>query len=112
MGKLKGNTILETIVALVIILTVFGIATTIFARVVAGSVPMKKMAAEQVLKIYAETTRQQHDFVDSDEKIDSFIVRRRVTEMKDYGNLWRIHYTIYDQDNSLLADWQQYTLPE
>ena len=33
-------------------------------------------------------------------------------EMKEYGNLWRIHYAIYDQYNSLLADWQQYMLPE
>jgi hypothetical protein len=109
---MKASTILETIVALVIILAVFGIATTIFIRVGAVAISMRKLSAEQVLRHYAETTWREHLFFDSDERINGYEASRRVTEVQDETGLWRIHFYIYDHDHMLLTDWQQYVLAE
>lgn len=111
-ARLKAESLFETIVALVIILTLFGIATTLFVRVESSTVSMKKMSAEQVLRAYAETTRREHQFFDSQEMIDSFTVKRQVVAMDQYSNLWRVHYYIFGRANELLAQWQQYMIPE
>jgi hypothetical protein len=110
MGKLRANSILETIVALVIILTLFGIATSFFARVGARAVSVNKLAAEQVLQAYAENTSRNEEFFNSEEQVDSFAVRRRVFPVERYPNLLLVHFYVYDRRDSLLTDWQQYAL--
>ncbi|HEY4208134.1 MAG TPA: hypothetical protein VGM31_15020 [Puia sp.] len=116
MGKLtiirvKANSILETTVAMVIILTVFGIATFVFVRVSATAANTGRLQAHQVLMEYAARTEKDQEFFDDRQMIDSFEVRRYV-QGQPTGALWKIHYYIYDRNHLLLSDWQQYSLPE
>jgi len=109
-GRLQAATILETMVALSILLVIFGIAVTLFIRVGAESMSLKKLEAAPLLKDFSEDTRRQGEFVDGERRIDGFTLKRRVTEMNDIPGLWRIHYYIYDRDDHLLQDWQQFVL--
>jgi type II secretory pathway pseudopilin PulG len=106
-GKAKASTILETIVAMVIITTIFGIAIFVFVRSGLTATSQKKMKAEQVLKLYATKTRLQGEFFDTDEQIDSFEVKRQVVSLNEFSKLWRIHFFVYDPGHVLLAQWQQ-----
>jgi hypothetical protein len=106
-GKAKASTILETVVAMVIITTIFGIAVFVFVRSGLMATSGKKMKAEQVLKLYATKTRMQGEFFDADEQIDSFEVKRQVVSVNEFAKLWRIHFLVYDQAHVLLAQWQQ-----
>ncbi|HXB10135.1 MAG TPA: hypothetical protein VNW04_23590 [Puia sp.] len=107
---LKAATILETMVALVILVVIFGIAITLFIRVGAGPVSLKRVQAEQLLNDFSNTTRRQGEFVDADRRVNGYTLRRRVTAMDDHHTLWRIHYYIYDRDGQLLLEWQQLVL--
>lgn len=108
--RLQAATILETMVALSILLVIFGIAITVFIRVGSGSLSLKKLEAAQVLKDYSEDTRLQGAFVDGDRRVDGFTLKRQVTGIQDIPKFCRIHYYIYDRDGHLLLDWQQLVL--
>jgi type II secretory pathway pseudopilin PulG len=110
--KIRSTTILETIVALVIILAVFGTATTLFVRISATSTSVKKLAAQQVLKAYAENTERRHLCFDEDLMVGRFEVKRQVSASRNFVNLWQIHYYIFDQNSVLLSQWQQYVIAE
>ncbi|HTC00444.1 MAG TPA: hypothetical protein VK705_07160 [Ferruginibacter sp.] len=105
--RLRGNTILETIVALVIIITIFGTATTLFVKVAASSTSMQKLTAENILKTYAIKTEEQKLFFTDEEEINGYRVKREVTAMDNLKNMTMIHFYIFDQNNKLLSDWQQ-----
>ena len=110
--KIKAATLFETIVALVIVSMIFGIATTIFVRVSAGSVSIKKLRAAGILKDYSEKVRRNRLFFDDDEKADSFEIKRIVTAEDNFTKLWRIHYYIFDNKKTLLSEWQQYVFSD
>ncbi len=110
--RIGGATLLETIVAMVIIFLVFGIATTIMVRVSATSVSMRKVRAEGVLKSYAFHIRQQRLFFDGDEVVDSFRIKRTAASAATGNRLWRMHYAIYDRDSIVLYQWDQDVLAE
>ena len=109
MGKIKAcrviaSTILETVVALVIIMTIVGIATTIFVRTSATLPTMQRLKAENVMKSYAERSQREREFFDDYEVIDSFAVKREVASAPRINNLWQMHFYVYNKDSVLLCD--------
>lgn len=104
--SIRSNTILETVVALVIILAVFGAATRIIVSVTSASMSVKRLTAEQLLKAYAENTERQKQFYDADTLAGRFRIKRTIVTGGSYPNLCQIHYAIYDTRDSLLAQWQ------
>lgn len=99
-----ASTILETVVALVIIVTIVGIATSIFVRTSATLPSMRRLEAENVLESYAERSRSEQQLFDDYEIIDSFVVKREVTPTNKSNNLWQMHFYIYGKDSVLLYD--------
>jgi len=116
MGKmtafLKSSTLLETIVALVVIVTIFGIATVLFVRITATSMSTTRLAAQQLLSSYAANTEQQRQFYNDDKIIGHFEIKRTVEASRNIANLWQIHYYIYDRRDSLLSDWQSFAVAQ
>lgn len=110
--RAKASTLLEVLVAMVIISTIVGIAMFVFINTGRGGSLQRKIAAEQILKAYATKTKANGQFFDADEHIDSFEVRRQVFHLNDFSKLWRVHFYIYDTRHILLSDWQQYILDE
>jgi hypothetical protein len=106
MAKLKSSTILETIVALVIILAFFGIATTVFVRVTATSMSTTKLRAEQLLKVYAEKTARERLFFDEEVIQEDLRLQRIALPAMGSPNLWEMRYSIYDSRDSLLSHWK------
>jgi hypothetical protein len=105
--RLPASSILETVIALVIIMTIFGIATVLFVRVTASSGSVKMLIADQLLKEYAERTERRQQFFDSEDRIDGYELRRKVVRSDAWPRLCTIHYYIYDRNTQLLQEWQQ-----
>ena len=108
--KVKAVTIPETIVSLVIILAIFGIATTLFVHVTRTSISLKNVNAYRTLEAYAAMTSWQHEPADDSTQINGFRIQRQVSRADASGALWRIHFYIYDNTGLLITDWQEYVL--
>jgi hypothetical protein len=106
-SKLKAFTLLETMVALVIIFTVFGITTAVITQTALHGISIRKLRAESLLNEYAGRTIRQKEFFNAEERRDDFLLRREMTLYPGYDSLLCIHYYIYNPDRQLLHDWQQ-----
>jgi hypothetical protein len=104
--KLPAFSLPETIVALVIILSIFGMATMILAGTAKSQVSVRELTTRNLLQRYADKTLQQRDFSNNTETVEEYMLRREVGAYPEYDSLVRIHYYIYDRNHQLLADWQ------
>jgi type II secretory pathway pseudopilin PulG len=104
--RLAAFSLPETIVALVIILTVVGIATVIITGTGRNRLTIQELRATEVLRGYADSTRALKLWTSDSAVAGEFIVRRQVSPWQGYDSLLRIHYYIYDVNRKLLADWQ------
>ena len=111
MGKLKANklnafSLPETIVALVIILSVFATATMIVVGTGRTRLTIQQLGAANLLQLYSDRSRELKEFTTDSETVDGFHLHRDVGMYPGYDSLLRVHYSIYDGNNQLLSDWQ------
>lgn len=109
MGKLKrvaAFSLPETIVALVIILGIFGIATVVLTGTGRSYLTVQKLAAADMLRQYEERTHRLGEFTSDSTVVGEFVLRRQVQTYPGYDSLLSIHYYIYDANRKILADWQ------
>ena len=106
--KLKASTLIEVLVAMVIIMIVFAIATRIFLNVMDSGVSFKKIQAQQELMILAKQT-QINGFIEQQTfQKDSinYVFKSDTTALMDYRQLTIQAY----QQNRLLAKTRCYYL--
>ena len=111
MGKLKDRRLAafslpETIVSLVIILGIFGIATVILTATGRTQLTVQQLNAGNLLREYADSTVALRQWTNDSMAGGEFVFRREVTAYPDYDSVVRIHYFIYDVNRKLLSDWQ------
>jgi len=103
--RLSAATIVETIVALVIILVLFGITTTLVVQITTSSFSVKKIKAGQLIQQYAVQTGKEKAFFDEEWVRDEFSVQRAVVEYGKRPNLVAVTFSVYN--NKQLVSRQQ-----
>jgi len=69
--KVSGNTIIEVLVAMVIIMVVFAIAIRVFANVMGSGLSLVKVRAQQQLDLLAKQVQEQGYLEQNEARIDS-----------------------------------------
>jgi type II secretory pathway pseudopilin PulG len=100
--RLPAATLVETIVAMVIILVVFGIVTTVFVQATLTTASLKKLKAVQLANIYMEQTSEEKTFFDEETTKEDYKIVRQVTAYQGHTNLWKVSIVIYDNNDQLL----------
>ncbi len=106
-GKVNASTILEVVIAMVIIIMVFGIAMMIYTNVLRLSLSAKKIKAQAILQEIVLKSEQTKDFSTQSITIDDFRVEQ---EIKPYLNdtlLNEIHVTAYDGNQQKITELQK-----
>lgn len=109
--KIKASTILETVVALVIILAIFSIATSIFINTAKVSVSIQKIKAREFLKVYAQKTKDEKLFYDEEQKEEDLIVKRELISNYKETSLITFRFSVYDINEVELASWNEQVNP-
>lgn len=105
-NRYKAFSLPETIVALVFILSVFMTATMILTGTGRTALTPQKLKAGNLLRQFAQKTREERLFVTDSVQIEGFRLYRVVSPYPGYDSLLTIHYYIADQNNKRLADWR------
>src|ERR1700761_6241801 len=105
-NRLNGKTIVEAVVAMVIIVTVFTIAATLFAQTGRKFTVNKKAKAAGVLMAYSLQTKRLREAFAGTEILNGFVVKREVEDsLSSY--VARFHFSVYDADGALLDEWRE-----
>lgn len=102
--RLPGATIIETIVALVIILIVFGIATTVFVQVSLNSFSVRKQKAVALINEYAVTTGEQHSFFNEEVSKDGLLLKKEVVSYPGNDHIAAITFQVLDSNDQVLGN--------
>jgi type II secretory pathway pseudopilin PulG len=101
--SVKGSTILEVIISMIIIIVVFGIAMMIFTNVNRLSLSVKKLKAQAILQQALLQAEQANDHTDQTITVDDLIVKQEITPFENESGLSIITLTAFDPNHEQIA---------
>ncbi|MDN3580780.1 hypothetical protein [Mucilaginibacter flavus] len=102
-GMLKGATIMEVVVAMVIIVVVFGMAMMIFANVTNQGLSDKKIRAQATLQGILLQAEQSRQLPEEAFNQDGFRIIPTTTEVENEPGLTELHLTAFDDNQQEIA---------
>lgn len=103
-AKVKASTILEVIIAMVVILVVFGIAMMIYANVTQSSLSVKKIKAEAILKEYLQNAEKADENTTQTFTADDLRIEQQVKSYDNEKKLIEIDLAAYDANQQQVAE--------
>jgi len=106
-SRVKGSTIMEVVISMVIIVVVFGIAMMIYTNVLRLSLSAKKIRAQALL--HETLFQSEHAAENSTQTFmkDDFRIEQEVKPYNNSTDLTEIHLTAYDQNQQKVAELQK-----
>ena len=102
--KVKASTIVEVLIAMVIIVVVFGIAMMIYANVTQSSLSVKKIKAEAVLNEYLQNAEKSTGNTTQSFTIDSLRIEQTIKSYNAEKSLVEIDLVAYDPNQKRVAE--------
>ena len=99
----RGSTILEVIISMIIIIVVFGIAMMIFTNVNRLSLSAKKLKAQAILQHTLLQAEQAKDHTDQTITVDDMTIKQEITPFENEPGLSVITLTAFDPDHEQVA---------
>jgi|GEM_PF-1289203 hypothetical protein len=93
--KITASSLLETMIAMVIIMLVFGISTMIFVNVTSGNFSLQKRKADLLIKQALIQTKEQKAYVDETLDYDLIKIDRHVTNYPDTKDILMVSFVAY-----------------
>lgn len=103
-GKVKSATLIEVIVAMIIIMTIFALSMMIYVRVLNSSISERQVRIGLILKKVAENTASSKRFFDETFDEDGFNIRKNITKYDNRENLIHLHLEITDGGKTFRRD--------
>lgn len=100
-NKVNASTLLEVIVAMVIIMVVFVIATGIYTNVIKSSPSIKQQQARALAAGIIQQSKIDHDWTESQVQVDSITLQKEVLPYEGYVDLILIKVTAKEQGKEI-----------
>lgn len=105
--RLAAATIIETIVAMVIILVLFGITTTVLVQTSVRSFSIKRIKAAQLVNTCFVKTNNEKAFFNEEIKMDEFVIKKEVQPYNGNDHLLAVTIIVSDNGNNELVSEQR-----
>lgn len=94
---------MESLVAMIIILTCAGLATTIVVNVINGNNTRLRLSAYNTLKKIAYQSTKEHAFIDETIKTDAFTIYKTISSYETTGNVFMLRLKAVDNRQNTVA---------
>lgn len=99
--KLKASTLLEVIVAMVVILIVFMLATGIYTNVTGSSPSIKQQRVKALITGLLEKSINDGNWQDEQVVVDSLVLQKTVTPYHGYGDLVLMNIRVMERGKEI-----------
>jgi len=106
----RASTILEVVIAMVLIVVVFSVAMMIFANVTSSSLSVKKIRAQAVLHEAMLNAEKNRDTVSQSLNVDDFRIEQEIKSYNNVSYLFDIHLTAYDNNQQKITELEKVIL--
>jgi hypothetical protein len=112
--KVKGSTLIESIVATIVIMFSFTAVTTIYVNVFRADDHTRKFDGHLILKNTALKVKAEKNYLDKEFKIEELTVEKTVSKYGEAATtdqqLWILKLKLFDVDKKLLCEYKELIL--
>jgi len=101
--KLPASSLFETIVALTVIMIVFGIALTVFVNIMRTGTSLASFKAAQKLEFIAKETKQNKSYYNETFEEEALVINKRIEKYKDKEGLLVLILEASDKTGNALS---------
>jgi hypothetical protein len=105
--KLKASTLIESLIAMLVIMLCFSIAVMIYLNVVRSDKLYQKNTANFILNEIAIQTKKEKKFIDESLKEGQFLIQKNVEKYQDTANLYRLHILAFNTRNEIIGEYNE-----
>jgi hypothetical protein len=105
--KFKGYVLLESMIAMIIVMMCFGFSVMIYNNIVTGSRSKLKVLARISLENEVVKSKQENRLLDETIDCDAFHIEKRIIRYNSMVNLSQIHFTALTPDGIQLAQYNE-----
>jgi competence protein ComGF len=102
--KIKSSTLIEALVAMVIIILVYAIGLTIFINVNKSNNNRLKIEAFLVLEDIVTNTKKEAKYIDEIYDLENLKIEKKITKYENNNSLNILQIKVLSKDNKLLAE--------
>lgn len=108
--QVKASTILEVVIAMVLIVVVFSIAMMIFANVTSSSLSVKKIRAQAILHETLLNAEKTGNTVSQSLIVEDFRIEEEIKPYNQMSQLYDIHLAAYDGNQQKITELEKVIL--
>ena len=108
--KVKSSSLLETIIAMVIIMVVFGISIMIYVNITSSTFSTQKIKTDLLLKQLAITTLEKKSYFDETIEYEIITIDKQVQKYNDTDDVLLMTLTAYNKQQDTIAQRKQLLL--
>jgi hypothetical protein len=105
--KLKGYVLLESMIAMIIVMMCFGFSVMIYNTVVSGTRSKLKVLARIRLENEAISSKNENRLLDETITHTEFRIEKRVLPVENCDNLLQLHYIALTPENVVLGEYNE-----
>lgn len=103
-GRVQASSLLEVVVAMVVIIMVLGIALSIFTNVMRSSLSVRQLRAQAVLEEAMQAAEYNAGQAAPDTLAKGWKVEQETQSYGEGGRLTQVHLRLYDGNHELIAE--------
>jgi len=111
-GLVRASTVLEVVIAMTIIVIVFGIAMMIYENVMRMSLSVQQLKARHILKEQLLKVAYTDSLANNTFQIDSLTVNEKVTDTLNGSHLKLVVLEAYDRNHQKITELKQVIIHE
>lgn len=101
--RLKASTLMESLIAMIIIVVCFGVATMIYSNVLDSDKQRQQLKAILVLNEEAIEMKKAKTFLDAEKQISDWVIKKIVKKYPNTENLYTISLSVIDRNGKIIA---------
>lgn len=95
---LKASTLIESLIAMVVLVLCLGIATMIFTNILHSDKDRKELTAAQIADREIIRTKQEKNFLDAEYEVNDLIIKKTVEKYEQTENLFILSLAVLNAD--------------
>ena len=111
-AKLKAFTVIESIIAMVVIVVSLGISSMIFYNMIESDSQRLELKANLLLNKETSRIQQEKDYIDSETEAGDWILSKKVEQYEGTENLFRLTLSLADEKGKIIDERSQLIIVE
>jgi Tfp pilus assembly protein PilE len=100
---LKASTLMESLIAMVILVVCLGIGTMIYTNVLNSDMERKQLHAALLANTEAIAIKSEKNYLDAEWQIDNWTIKKTVEKYNETENLFLLSIVVLDRDHKIIS---------